>query len=101
MATRHSADNPEPLEDLSFNDGEMKVEFWEGNDLTAPWVRFYVKTFEHKYDSYWDEENEIIGNHILHGRDAMIKLRDYLNAAIDKSEGWVYRGTIDIKKGRP
>lgn len=81
----------DPLEDLSFNDGEMEVNFWEGNNLNAPWVRFYTQTGEYRYDQDWDEEHKIVGDSILN-RDQMIKLRDFLNKAIDKSEGWVYRG---------
>jgi len=83
--------NPKGLENLSFTNGEMTVEFWEGNDLNAPSVQFLTKTYETKYDSYYDEENEIYGEHTM-DRDEMIVLRDFLNAAIDKSEGWVYRG---------
>lgn len=90
---------PAALEDLSFADGAMTVEYWGGNDLNAPEVRFCTKTYESKYDSYYDETHEILGDYDM-TRDDMIKLRDFLNQAIDKSEGWVYRGATN-KEGKP
>jgi hypothetical protein len=77
---------PVGLEDLNFSDGEMTVEFWEGNKRNAPWVRFYVKTYESKYDIDYDEESEIVGDHVMNTLDDMVKLRDFLNAAIDKAK---------------
>lgn len=88
----------EPLEDLSFNDNEMTVDFWEGNKHNAPWVRFQTKTYETKYDQDYLEETEIIGDYVMDNRDDMIVLRDFLNKAIDKSEGWVYRGAKKERK---
>lgn len=80
------------LENLSFTNGEMTVEYWEGNDLNAPEVRFCTKTYETQYDRDYNTETEIVGVHDM-TREEMIALRDFLNRAIDKSEGWVYRGT--------
>lgn len=79
---------PEGLEDLSFTDGEMTVEFWEGDVRNAPWVRFYTKTWESKYDHDYSTETEIIGDYAMNDRDEMIALRDFLNKAIDKAKDW-------------
>jgi len=83
---------PGGLEDLSFSDNHVTVEYWPGDRLNKPEVAISIKTWYTHLDRDYGTETEVTGDYEL-GLDEMVELRDFLDKAIDKAKDWKYKGT--------